>query len=92
MELGEAFRLLESRLPPGDREAREALDRVRLKIMGAASSEALAAIDNRVKDLGATVQGNFQAVQKVFELLAIYLETDTAESKSTLARFIRKGE
>ncbi len=92
MELGEAFRLLESRLPGGDKEARVAFEKVQRKITKAAGSEDLAALDNRVKDLGATVLGNFEQVGKVFKLLATSLETDTPESKAALVQFLRKGE
>jgi hypothetical protein len=89
MELQEAFRLLESRLPPGDKDARDAFDRVRRQITGAASQEAVAALGRQADDLNNTVRDNFTASGEAFRLLKIYLETDTPESKASLIKFLK---
>ncbi len=89
MELQEAFRLLESRLPPGDQDARDAFNRVRRQIAGAAGQETVAAIGRKVDELDNTVRDNFNASGEAFRLLRAYLESGTPESKASLVKFLK---
>ena len=89
MELQEAFRLLESRLPPGDKDVLDAFDKVRRQISGAASQEAVAALDRQADHLNNTVRDNFTASGEAFRLLKVYLETGTPESKASLIKFLK---
>ena len=78
MKLTDAFQLLESRLPAGDKDARIAFDKVRREILSAASTEKVTALEAKTNALGVAVR-----------LMADCIVNPTQVNKEKLAEFLQ---